>query len=414
MAYNPALDQLPASRSATGLSIEIHHQLASVASEWKAFQQRAAGGPHQSYEWIKVWLASHPMANLIEPAIAFCRDAQGNCVAILPFGIRRPFGCTTLEWLGADQGNYSSGLFDPAYWRRPEAPSAQALLDELLEAIPGIDAVHLADHPATLADMPNPLSALPGVAAPSDGFAFDIGPDWRAEYEARFSARYRRNLKRHERKLETHGAVGLYRLDGTAERLRALDTLFSQKSEWFVQRGIPDIFASEDMRRFYRTLVTAPLDDSDLSVRVYELRVGDKTIAACIDILHNNCYYGLLASTSSCELARHGPGNLLFHRLVDQLAEEGVARFDCGAGENEQKLRWSTERRERHHVLVPVTEVGRLYAAAMTAGLIAKAQVKQSVWLWRMANLVRRYKPRLLASLPFLAVGGATLILLEA
>src|SRR5690606_31029201 len=116
MAYNPALGQTAESPS-TALSVEVHYELGTPAAEWKAFQEKAAaGGPHQTLEWGKVWLTSHPMANSIEPAIVICRRSDGRCVALLPFGIRRPFGCTTLEWLGSDQGNYSSGLFDAGYW----------------------------------------------------------------------------------------------------------------------------------------------------------------------------------------------------------------------------------------------------------------------------------------------------------
>lgn len=414
MAFDPVLEQAAQPRRAAPLTIELHSDLASAAAEWRSFQSRAAGGPHQSYEWTEIWLSAHPAADSIEPAIVFCRDRDGQCVAILPFAIRRPFGCTTLEWLGADQGNYSSGLFDPGYWSRPDAPDAQAVLDAVLAVIPGIDAVHLADHPATLHGFPNPLAELPGIAAPSDGYAFRIGRDWRSEYESRFSARYRRNLKRHERKLEETGPLRLHRLNKPADRLRVLERIFEQKSDWFAHRGMPDAFAGEAIQRFYRALVTAQPESNDFDVRVYELRAGKEPLAACADVLFRNCYYGLVASTISGDLARHGPGNLLFHRLVEQLAEEGAEMFDCGAGENEQKLRWCTERRKRRHALVPVTEVGRLYTAAVKAGLAAKAQVKQSPLLSRLANMVRRHGPRLFSALPLLAVGTAGLALLEA
>lgn len=397
--------------SAFGLTVEIHSRPTEMAGEWRAFQAHAAGGPHQTYEWIDVWLSAHPASAAVEPAIVICRDA-GRCVAVLPFAIRRHFGCATLEWLGADQGNYSSGLFDADYWSAPEAPRASMLLDRILLAFPGVDAVHLADHPADIHGIANPLADLPGVAAPSDGYAFSIGPDWQRQYESRFSARYRRNLKRKLRRLENYGPVRLVHVGETADRLETLATIFDQKSEWFAQRGIADIFADQDIRRFYRALVSAPRAEGN-AVRVYELRVGSEIAAACVDLLYGGCYYGLIASTTSGDLSRYGPGNILFHRLVETLAHEGVERFDCGAGENEQKLRWCTERRERRHAIVPVTEKGRLYAAALKGSLIAKTQIKQSAWLLRIANLMRRHRPKLLSSLPLLAGGGTLIVLLE-
>lgn len=413
MAFEPLPRQPGEMAGKPGLAVEMHASLTQVAGEWRAFQARAAGEPHQTLEWVSAWLSAHPDRHSVEPAIALCRDGAGRCVAILPFAIRRRFGCATLEWLGADQGNYSSGLFDPAYWRRGDAPDAAALLDAVLSAIPGIDAVHLADHPTQLHGLPNPLAGLPGVAAPSDGYAFSIAPGWRPEGDDRFGARYMKGIRRNMRRLRKQGEVAILRVEKPAERIAALDTLFEQKSRWFAGRGIPDCFAGEGLRGFYRALVSAP-DEGGLSVRLHELRVGDEVAAVSLDLLFGARYDGLIASTASGELARFGPGNILFHRLVEDLSEEGVKVFDLGAGESDQKRRWCTDRRRRRHALAPVTEKGRLYTAALSAKLIAKTQVKRTPWLLRLANAMRRHSPRLLSSLPLLAAGGSLATLLEA
>jgi CelD/BcsL family acetyltransferase involved in cellulose biosynthesis len=81
----------------------------------------------------------------------------------------------------------------------------------------------------------------------------------------------------------------------------------------------------------------------------------------------------------------------LFQRLVEQLANEGIEMIDCGAGEDEDKLRWCTQQRQRLHAIVPVTAKGHAYAAALKAKLSAKLHIKQSPKLWSLAKRLRQW-----------------------
>lgn len=393
------------------LTVEVFDNLEDVRDLWRAFQRIAVGGPHDTWEWNDAWARTAGKDDA--PLVAVGRDRRGEIIFLLPLTIRNRMGCAVLGWLGAEQGNYASGLFRPDAWAEDGLPRGAALLDCIVASLPRIDAVHLSDQPAEFVTGANPLAGLPGVAGASPGYAFSIGADWKAQYEGQASARYRRNLSRRERQLEEHGPLRLASIDDRPGRLAAIETIFEQKRQWFAERGIADGFADEKTREFFRALVAAPCSDSGFTVGVHELTVGGEVAAASLGLLHGNCFYGLVSTTTPGELRKYGPGNILFHRLVERFAEDGVARFDFGAGESELKLRWSTERRELFHGIVPVSARGLAYGKGLEGALTAKRLIKQSPRAWSIAQRLRQWK---WLSRPAMAVGAgaiASLLLIE-
>ena len=114
-------------------------------------------------------------------------------------------------------------------------------------------------------------------------------------------------------------------------------------------------------------------------------------IAANIGLVFQNTLYGFSTCTAYGPMRRHGPGRILFRQTVEHMAQDGIEAIDCGAGEDENKLRWCSEQRTRLHTLVPVTAKGRLYTAALKAELLVKVQIKQSPQLWSLAKRMRQW-----------------------
>ena len=103
------------------LTVEVYDTLDKVSSMWRAFERSAIGGPHDTFEWNDAW--ARTAGKSCKPLIAVGRDGAGEILFLLPLTIHKHLGCDVLEWLGASQGNYSSGLFhrdsrSPAgHWR---------------------------------------------------------------------------------------------------------------------------------------------------------------------------------------------------------------------------------------------------------------------------------------------------------
>jgi CelD/BcsL family acetyltransferase involved in cellulose biosynthesis len=372
------------------LTLEVHQDISALRDLWCTFQKSALGGPHDTWEWNEAW--ARTAGQSCKPQIVVGRDGAGNVIFLLPLTIRKKKGCAVLEWLGATQGNYASGLFHRDAWQSGDYPRGQALMARVLSALPRVDVVHLADQPAEISDILNPLGGLPGILAASPGHSFPLKGDWETHFNKQFSSSSRSKMRRAERRLADEGTIQFAMVEPGSTRVEAMDRVICDKQRWFTDKGIHNFFADSEMREFYRTLARLPDDKSAPHLRIYEYRVGGETIAANLGMIHQNKFYGLIASTTDGPMRRHGPGRLMFRRLVEHLAHEGIDMIDCGAGEDEDKLRWCTRQRERLHAIVPVSARGRAYAAVLRAKLRVKLHIKQNPQLWNMAKRLRQWK----------------------
>ena len=375
-----------------GLHIEVYSDLDDVAAPWREFQLIAAGGPHDSFEWTDAWLRTGGRAEPCEPLITVGRNDAGEIAFLLPLTIRNRFGCKALEWLADDHGNYSSGLYNRNAHAFLMEQDGERLLAALLAVLPDVDLVSLSGQPVEIDGMTNPLGRLPGVAAASAGYALPMNLDWQSHYRSRFSSNYRRNLRRNERRLAELGSFAFERVDHVDERLEIIDFIIGEKRKWLAERGIEDFLACEKSQEFYRELACITDESAGLAPCIHVLKAGGENLSASLDVIFQNRFYGLIAATTSGPQKRHGPGKLLLKYTIREMANAGISVIDLGAGEEDNKLRWCTERRDRHDSIVPITTRGRLYGEAHRATLLAKLHIKQSPGLWHLATQLRRWK----------------------
>ncbi len=393
-------------RAGDELSVDIHSDLGEIRELWLNFEQIAKGGPHDTWEWANAW--AQTAGKMCKPLIAIGKDASDRVVFILPLTICRHFDCNILGWLGADQGNYSSGLFDLEAWSANDLPKGNELMHLVLEALPHIDLVHLNKLPVEIGNQFNPLAGIAGIKEASPGHTFPVSADWEAMFNAKFSSSHKHKLRRNERRLADAGSLSLKKIESRADRLKVLDEMFRSKKEWFAKRGITNFLDNEDMRDFFKTLVQSPDRDTGLTVSMFALCSGDEIIATNLGVIFQNRLYGLIASTTSGPALRYGPGRVLFLRLVEQMSKNGIEMIDCGAGEDENKLRWCTQERVRQHAILPITAKGHVYAATLKAALLTKLKIKQSPQLWNLTKRLRKWKAAIGPSKPAMACTPAS------
>jgi len=380
-------------KNSQSLTLKVHTDLGEIREPWLEFERGAKGGPHDTWEWADIW--SRTVGRFSTPLITVGRNASGDILFLLPLTIRKHLGCNVLEWLGAEHGNYASGLFHPTAWLQEALPRGNDLLALVLDALPRVDAVHLEKQPRDIENGFNPLASLPGVMAASAGHAFPLDKNCETTTQKQISSRFRRSLRSSERRLAEQGGLEFKVMERAPDQLDAVDNMISEKGEWFAEMGIANFFARQGVHEFYQALVQLPGKREGLTTRIYELRVGGSVVATNLGVIRHNVFYGLMASTTLNPIRRYGPGSVLFLRIVEHLANEGIEKIDCGAGEDDNKRRWCDEERIRRHVIVPVTPRGRVYAAILKAILRVKLQIKQSPQLWSLMKRARKWKPTL-------------------
>ncbi len=371
------------------LTIEVHRDVTALRDVWRAFQARTNAGPHDTWEWNDAWLRTAGASTT--PLIAIGTTEREGIVFLLPLAIRRRGAFAVLEWLSAEQGNYASGLFLSGAWEKSDLPRGNALFAHLAETLPPFDAVHLTNQPHDSSENGTPLANLPGMEMASAGYAFPLSEDWTAHYKRRFGRRIRADLRRRERRLGERGEVRLRDVSSDAELKAAMERMIEDKRRWFASRGIRDFFADEAMRDFYLALMRTPTGKDGPRLELFELTVGGRPAAANLGYVHNNVFYGLISTTADGPMLRYGPGNILFLRLIEHLAARGIERMDCGAGDDENKLRWCNIKRPRRHTIVATTLKGRCYTTGLKTKLLAKQRIKNSTWMWMLAKRLRQF-----------------------
>jgi len=187
------------------------------------------------------------------------------------------------------------------------------------------------------------------------------------------------------RRAQIRKSVRLYEARGplvmeTASNLIEAETFFEElvllhQQEWQA-RGRPGTFASEFNLGFHQKLIKSTFSKG--VVALYRLRCGDQTIGVIYGFHSRNefLYYqsGFVYESDN----RYRPGFVSHALLVEQLAGQGLARYDFLAGESDYKRSLGTDQY--------LTQSIQLYSGSFTSRLAF-------VWEEQIKPRLRRLRP---------------------
>ncbi len=103
-------------------SLSVVEDIAALAEDWRALEQRALVTPYQAHGWVRAFAETVGRAERMVFRHAVLRGATGEPLAILPLVITRRNGIRFAEFIGGKHANYHMGLYDPAFaagWTLP-------------------------------------------------------------------------------------------------------------------------------------------------------------------------------------------------------------------------------------------------------------------------------------------------------
>jgi CelD/BcsL family acetyltransferase involved in cellulose biosynthesis len=95
------------------------------------------------------------------------------------------------------------------------------------------------------------------------------------------------------------------------------------------------------------------------------------------------------------DIARFSPADILLTRLIRAQCRLGRSMLDLGIGEARYKRVFCKDVEEFVDIFLPVTAKGRLYGSTLRQVVAAKRHVKQTPWLWSLAQTLRAARARL-------------------
>ena len=376
----------------TQVRLAIHRELATVEHEWRRFEQFADCTVFQTFDWLSIWQKHIGQRHRVKPAIVVGRFANGDIAFLLPFCIERHYGLRRLRWLGQDLCDYNAPLLACDFTERVEPDrfltiwqvvEAQIQSDPLLRH----DWIDFAKMPEQVGSQINPFTHLKVTPNASGVHLAHLTDDWEKFYVAKRSSSTRRRDRTKRAHMNKHGDIRFITATDPDDARRTVETLIEQKSRSFARKGIPDLFARPGHREFFLNLATNPATRQ--LVHISRTEVGDVSAATNLALVTGDCYYHVLASYTDNELSTFGPGNLHLREMMAYAIGRGLKRFDFTIGDEPYKLEWSDTDTQLYDFTAPVTWRGA--PAALTSELFrrTKRYIKQTPWLWRLAENVR-------------------------
>lgn len=165
----------------------------------------------------------------------------------------------------------------------------------------------------------------------------ELTQGWRAYLGTR-SGNFRWQLKKRARQAAALGTVEAQRINTRTELRAALPLVFALEARAW--QGSDAGAAMDDADRGFHARLVDTLPDRELG-ELWLLRIGAR-IAAAIRLLRRHDVLYVHAMYYDPELASISPGTLLFARMLEEVAGDGLAAVDCH-GDTPFFRRWATE-----------------------------------------------------------------------
>lgn len=385
----------PAAAARLWSSVAIASDLAELAADWAALEERALVTPYQSLGWVCAFAETIGIAHRLTLRFAMVRDAQERLLAILPFTITRRNGIRFAEFIGGKHANYHMGIFDRSFAAALAPQAALALLHEVAGEISGLDAFIFVNQPTEWNGVANPLAALCASPSPSRAYKLSLTPgDADGSLRRAMSSHAHKKLKNKRNRFLTFGPSRVVRAEGVQEIERVLDAFLVQKSKRFAEMGVPNPFADPAVRDFLRR-AAVPFRQAPPPIELYALEVAGEPVATYVGALQGQRFSGMAtAFTMGSEVAKSSPGEILLIDLIRLKCAEGVTSFDLGVGEARYKTTICNDSDVLVDSFVPLTAKGRAFAVFSRARRALKRRIKASPralsWALRLSALIRR------------------------
>ncbi len=376
-------------------SLSVVEEIAALAEDWRALEDRALVTPYQAYGWVRPFTDTVGAAERMAFRYAVLRDAGGAALAILPLVITRRSGIRFAEFIGGKHANYHMGIYDPAFATGLDAAGARLMLAEIGAAIGGLDAFIFVNQPTQWQGVPNPLAQLAGGPSPSGAYKLALVPgDGEGSLRRSMSSHAHKKLKNKRNRFVAYGPSEMVRARTPAEIARVIDAFLRQKAARFAMMGIADPFAPPAVRRFLERGAQADGDRPPV-LELYSLDVAGQSVATYVGAVQAGRFSGMATSFAmDSEVAKTSPGEILLVDLIRLKSREGITVFDLGVGEARYKTTICDERDDLVDSFLPLTARGHAFALFSRAKREAKRRIKASPVALKLAHRVSGWLSR--------------------
>lgn len=373
------------------LFLRLFDSFAAARPLWDAMRPGSVSTAYQSHAWVSTYFQHVGRPAGAQALVVALVDGEGAPQLLLPLQVETKLGLRIARCVGGAHANFNM----PVLAAGTPLPDADVLRRLLMQAgrSAGLDLFALVRQPVLWRGRANPLAALDSRRSASDGHALTLGPASGGGFAVRMSKDRRRKLLQKRRILETQAGISHHRARSGDEAAALLDVFFVQKTRRMRALGLDDPFAPAGIQAFLRSGARFPDPDGAPLIELHALQSRFGILAIYGLLLHEDGCSALFNSFDGPpDIVRHGPGLVLLHDIVHDLARRGCSYFDMGAGDAPYKQEVCNEPLLLADSLIPVTAKGRLAAGIGRQALGLKGTIKRSPRLWQAVGRLRRLR----------------------
>lgn len=365
------------------LRIDMQHADARACENYRSFAGQRVTGAAQTPVWYETWLAASGQTGRI--IWVFEGDRP---VAALPLVEARRHGVTILEFAG---GGHANGNFCPCAGTSLQIPLS-LLARAVKDAAPHIAMISLERQHRVLAGQENFLASQATRSSPNIALAASLEGGFAKLLERANGKKKAKKRRLQLRRFEEVGAQELRSAATIADIDQILPAFFEMKQARFKKAGIADVFAEPHIRKFWRDLFVASLDEPARPFSLEVLLVAGKPRAITGSSLladRSVCEFGAI---SDDELTSVSPGEFLAYSNIETACAKGLSLYDFSVGDEAYKRSWCDMQITHFDMVMPVSVIGRVMAAGSSALVATKQRVKSNPRLLRAARAVQRLR----------------------
>lgn len=371
------------------LAISFHSDLKEIEDDWRLLQENGLCTFYQTYEWCKAWQDTAGQARRVNPAIICGRDQDETLIFILPFTIIMEFGVRRLRWYGTSEITYGMGIYDRKYLLQHPGFLEQAW-PEIIDTIGRIDSIRLDNQPGQWQGTANPLLFLFTSRGANQSYKMSLQSDYQALYEKKRSSSSRRSARKRDKNLLRVGSVTFELPETGADTYDVINTMINHQQDRLGKKGIRSVY-DESRRAFLQQLAKATGRNGKPVLLPYHIRVDGKICAVMLGGSFQSTYWALISSLTPDEtLYRFSPGDYTLRSTIEACCESGMSFFDFAAGDTAYKAHWLDETIVLFETNKVATLKGAILTAAASLGTTLKRGVKQTPWLFSLAQSARK------------------------
>jgi len=314
------------------------------AARWERLCEETGGLPFYRPEWIATYLRTFEPESQV---VLLTASAGDRLVALLPLVRKRAWFAGVPVWKLAGAANIHSTQFDIVRTSCEAGEAAILAFWNLLKQIPGWNMLEL------------PLLSRSGAGlklikqASKDGcqtmrVRFSECPVLCMEKDENGQPVWLHNTSRHFRHELRRYARILARETGEEPKLvrrtnpdgEVLEQFYELEASGWKGRAGTAIKCSPQTEAFYNQISRVAATGGYFCL--HSLEANNRMLAGAFSVETQDCLYPLKIAFDE-SLRRGGPGQVMFHRILEDCANRGITRLFFGGRNDAYKMKWTNE-----------------------------------------------------------------------